>query len=222
MTRFLCANRHPLRSKTLQGVDTEPPIEITALSDDPQRLGVEKIGCRRRAKRRTGYPFFGAGGRRMVRTQSFLNLIAKIDAIHVRPGIGHRKFDQAAARGDRIQADRNQDVGRDRFVLAKSKQPEAEIAEGALRLSDVSQGLIVIAYLLRADRQLPRLGERDTFGHGHLPKNLAPKLKERPQWLAQQFRSEPAEGCGGRDRNQIHIPLHVAAEPRLKFRADPL
>lgn len=155
----------------------------------------------------------------MIRTKGLADLIAKVGAINVRPGIGHRKFDQAAARGDGIEANRNQDVGRDRFVLAKSKQPEAEVAEGTLRFPDVFHGLIIVADLPRTDRKLPRLWKRETLNNGYLPQNLAPKLEERPQRLAQQFGNKPAQDGGGRDRNQIHIPLHVAAEPRLKFRA---
>ena len=125
------------------------------------------------------------------------------------------EVDQFLAGAIDVQAKEHQHLSDRGVAFADRKQLDPEIAENALGLRHVSDGLVILPDLQRAHGQLPWLWQRG-FAEGEHPRESpAPQAKDGPDRPADEVDGNPApEGDSG-NRNQIDIPLHAVAQPKL-------
>jgi hypothetical protein len=85
---------------------------------------------------------------------SFFDCATEFATVGLRGCIGFREIDQFMACEDCIQATQSHQAANGGLTFTESKQLGAEISKSALRLPYIPRGLIMLADLPRADRQL--------------------------------------------------------------------
>jgi hypothetical protein len=86
-----------------------------------------------------------------------------------------------------VQATEGHQGANGAFRFAQGHKSSAKIAKSELGLSNVSHSPIVLADLLRTNRCLPRLWQRDVTKGEQSLEDLLSKLKNRLERLAEQF-----------------------------------
>jgi hypothetical protein len=108
-------------------------------------------------------------------------------AVGLRGSIGFREIDQFMACEDCIQATQSHQGANGGLTFTESKQLGAEISKSALRLSYIPRGLIMLADLPRADRQLSRSRQLHVSERKHPLDRVVAKAQYRLHWSADQL-----------------------------------
>ena len=145
---------------------------------------------------------------------SLIDSATDLVTVGLRSRIDFRKIDQLKARPHDIQTTQRHQDADGGLAFTKCQQLSAKIGKGALRLSQVSRGLVVRADLPGTDCQLPRPRRSQVSERKHPLDRVLPKTQNRLYRSADQLNGHPGQKEDGRNRHQVDIPLHVM--PQLK------
>ena len=118
---------------------------------------------------------------------SFFDCATQIATVGLRGCIDFREIDQFMAREDCIQATQSHQGANGGLTLTESQQLGAEVSKSALRLSYVPRGLIMLADLPRADRQLSWFRQLHVSEGEHPLDRVVAKAQYRLQRSADQL-----------------------------------
>lgn len=110
---------------------------------------------------------------------------ARLFAVAFRNRIGLRELDKFVAGQRDVQPTKNHEGADGAFRFAQGHKLGAKIMKSELGLSNAPRSPIVLANLLRTDRCLPRLWQRDVTKREQSLENLLSKLKNRLDRLAE-------------------------------------
>jgi hypothetical protein len=102
-------------------------------------------------------------------------------------GIDLRKIDQRMARQNDVQAEKIHQEADGGLAFAQREQLRTKIMKGAVRLAHVACGEIVRLDRLRADGQLPCLGQRYPLKKSHPLESFASKAQQALYGSADQL-----------------------------------
>ena len=143
--------------------------------------------------------------------------MAELATVGLRGGIDFREIDQLIACTDCIQATQSQQGADGGLTFTESKQLRPEIGKNALRLSHVLRGLVILADLPRAHRQLSRSRQLHVPEGKHPFERAVSKAQNRLYRSADQLKRYLTQKVDGRYRHQVDTPLHVAPQSSRRF-----